>query len=194
VYTGRYLRHARDGHVILPFGIPKKLFLPFDIGAEAEVGRVRGDLGGDSFELGVVRAAALIDLARTASLKRRLSVGAVARWDMDIERGEPAILDNRVVPFTAATLGAYWESGSGLTVIELSTDVGRTWTQSQGWRTDLRASASLERTLIAVNDRPLSLFAAGRYDRIGDELVAEAGLRFAIVQRRDRRTLGSSGR
>jgi hypothetical protein len=191
LYSGRYLRHARDGHIILPFGIPKKLFLPFDIGAEAQVGRIRGKLGDDSFELGVVRAAALIDLARTPSLKRRLSIGAIARWDMDIARSEPAIDDHQVVPFSAATVNTYLESSSGLTILELSAEAGRAWTQSAGWRTDLRARASLERTLVALNDRPLSLFVAGHYDRLGDELVAELGLRIAIVQRRDRRTLGS---
>ena len=92
------------------------------------------------------------------------------------------------------TVGAYFESSSGLTVVEVSGDIGRAWTRSDDWRTDLRATAIVERTMIAINDRPLSLFAGGRYDRIRDELVAEVGLRFAIMQRRDRRTLGTVGR
>jgi hypothetical protein len=41
VYAGRYLRHARDGHLVVPLGVPRKIFLPFDIGAETELGRVK---------------------------------------------------------------------------------------------------------------------------------------------------------
>ena len=36
LYSGRYLRHSEDGHLVLPFGRPRKIFLPFDLGAEAE--------------------------------------------------------------------------------------------------------------------------------------------------------------
>src|SRR5678809_524049 len=36
LYAGRYVRHARDGHILLPFGAGRKIFLPFDVGAEGQ--------------------------------------------------------------------------------------------------------------------------------------------------------------
>ncbi len=41
LYRGRYVRHTRDGHLVLPLGNPpKKVFLPFDIGGLVEAGRL----------------------------------------------------------------------------------------------------------------------------------------------------------
>ncbi|MEM9491574.1 MAG: hypothetical protein AAGC55_20685, partial [Myxococcota bacterium] len=54
VYAGHFLRHARDGHIVLPLGTPKKIFLPFDIGASAQVGRVTGRLSESALSIDVV--------------------------------------------------------------------------------------------------------------------------------------------
>ena len=188
-YSGRYLRHARDGHVVLPLGVPKKIFLPFDIGAEAEVGRIRGRLGEPLTDLGVVRTAALIDLSRSESFRRRLVLGAVARWDVELDRDELAVGEHVVDPFSTGLVNGYLESEAGLTVAELTIEAGTTWSSIDGWQPDLTARVTLERILIAVNDLPVSIFAGAEYRSDGEEYLGELGLRFAVVQRRDRRVI-----
>jgi hypothetical protein len=187
LYAGRYLRHARDGHIVLPFAVGKKIFVPFDIGAEAEVGRLRAVSGQPTFEIGVVRTAALIDLARSRSFRRRLSVGAVLHWDMDVRHEPWEIAEHRVAPFSSAVVDARAESGSGVTTGGVRLEGGRVWSSEAGWHNAAQAEVSLERIVLAINDRPLSLVLGARYRSRSDELYGRIGVRFALFQRTDRR-------
>ncbi len=187
LYSGRYLRHARDGHIVLPFAVAKKVFIPFDVGAEAEVGRVSGILGAPTFELGLVRTVALIDISRSANFRRRLSIGTVVSWDMKLRRDPVAVDDHLIVPFSTGLLNAHFESSNGLTIGDARVEAGKAWSVNDGWYNALEAAVTLERVLIAVNDRPVSLFLGGRYENRADELYGEVGLRFALFQRQDRR-------
>lgn len=190
LYAGRYLRHSRDGHVVLPGTIPRKIFLPFDVGAEVEVGGIHGDPGADSLEIGMVRAAALIDLARSPSFRRRLALGAVARWDVDLDRHPLGLSRHRVTPFSSAVLDAHIESDTGLTAADLAIEGGAAWSSDRGWGPALEARAGVERVLIAVNDRPVSAFFEASYrdlDPGWGDLRAQVGLRFALFQRLDPR-------
>lgn len=192
VYRGRFLRHARDGHVILPLAQSKKLFLPFDVGAELDIGTVRGSGASRELQVEVIRAALLTDWSRSASFRRRFALGPVGRWDLRYDRERDATTDHVVVPFSALGLNAYWESVNGLTWVELSGELGAAWTQTESWGLDARAGVRAERVLIALNDRPLALFLGARWDSARAERIAEVGLRWALVQRRDARTVGTS--
>jgi hypothetical protein len=188
LYGGRYLRHARDGHIILPFSTARKLFLPFDIGAEADVGTLSQQVGDDTARLGVVRTAALIDIGRSETFSHHLALGAVARWDVDLANQTMIdLVEHHVAPFSTAVADAYAESASGLTLAALRVEGGTAWSSVSGWAPQVTASARLERVVLALNDRPLSLFGGVRYDSERDELRGEVGLGFALFQRRDRR-------
>ncbi len=188
LYGGRYLRHARDGHIILPFSTTRKVFLPFDVGAEADVGTLSQQLGDDSARLGIVRTAALIDIGRSESFSHHLALGAVARWDVDlIDETMIDVVEHHVAPFSTAVADAYAESASGLTLASLRVEGGTAWSSVTGWAPQVTAGARLERVVIALNDRPLSLFGGVRYDSERAELRGEVGLGFALFQRRDRR-------
>jgi len=188
LYGGRYLRHARDGHIILPFSTARKVFLPFDVGAEAEVGTLSQQFGDDTARLGVVRTAALIDIGRSESFSHHLALGAVARWDVDVADDTMIdLVEHHVAPFSTAVADAYAESANGLTLASLRVEGGSAWSSETGWGPQVVAGARLERVVIALNDRPLSLFGGVRYDSERAELRGEVGLGFALFQRRDRR-------
>ena len=188
VYGGRYLRHARDGHVILPFSTARKLFLPFDVGAEADVGTLSQQIGDETARLGIVRTAALIDIGRSETFARHLAFGPVARWDADLANQTMIdVVEHHVAPFSTAVADAYAESASGLTLAALRVEGGTVWSSETGWAPQVSASARLERVVIALNDRPLSLFGGVRYDSERDEVRGEVGLGFALFQRRDQR-------
>lgn len=186
LYRGRYLRHARDGHIVIPLGTPKKVFLPFDIGGLVESGRVTRRLDG-TYELGIVKTAALVDLWRSRDFRRRLAIGPLARWDVTVT-ARPIVLGHHAIsPFSAAIANFHMESGNGLTVADLSVEAGTAWTTDAGWRPDSRAEASLERVIMAVNDRPIALMLNAKYASATDEAIASIGARVVLYQPRDQR-------
>jgi hypothetical protein len=197
VYRGRYLRHSRDGHIVLPLGRPRKVFLPFDIGALAEVGALRWRAGAapDTAEdataatvtLGVVKTGALIDLARSRNFRRRFAIGPVARWDLELARGPLAITRHVVAPFSAGLASLHLESQSGRLVGDLRVEAGTAWTSDAGWRPEVSAEATVEHVVLAVNDRPIALVLGARYDSATDEAIARVGARVVIFDRRDPR-------
>jgi hypothetical protein len=187
VYRGRYMRHARDGHIVIPLGTPKKVFLPFDIGAIAEVGRVEWHPMDPNLTLGVVRTAPLIDFARDLRYRRLFAIGPVAHWDMEVDRDFKAISQHIVAPFTEGMADVHLESATGLYAAEFRVEAGTAWRSDLGWRPEARASAEIERIVLAVNDRPIALMAGVRYDSVRAETIAGVGVRFVLIHRTDPR-------
>lgn len=188
VYHGRYVRHARDGHIVIPVGTPKKVFLPFDIGALAEVGRVSWQPMQPTIALGVVRTAPLVDFARARDYHRLLAIGPVAHWDMEVDRGFHGVTQHVVAPFTEGLLNARLESATGITSGELRVEAGTAWRSDLGgWKPEVRAQAWLERIVLAVNDRPIALTASVSYDSARAETLASIGARIVLFDRSDPR-------
>lgn len=181
IYRGRFLRHARDGHLVLPLGLPKKIFLPFDIGAEAAAGTFERDQGDSDLDIGMVRVAGLLDWSRTPTFRRRLAIGVLGRWDMKVDPDEPRILENRVTPMSGLTATAGLESANGLTLGSISVEGAREWSTIDGWQWAARASINAERTLIAINDRPLSIQLEAAARLPDAELTFGVNARFALL-------------
>ncbi len=182
-YAGRYVRHSSDGHVVLPFGRPRKLFLPFDLGAEAQVGSLVGTASGDTLHIGAVRTAALIELSRADHFRHRIAIGPAARWDVVLDRESRSPREHMVAPFTLAALDLRFESKNGLTLAGLRAEAGGEWSTESGWRRRLGAEAEIERVVLAVQDRPLSIFLSGDYEPSDESFSGLVGLRLAPVVR-----------
>ena len=187
VYSGLYLRHSRDGHIVLPFGVPKKVYLPFDVGALAEVGRFDWRAGDPTATVSVVRVAPLFDFARTQSHRAVIAIGPAAHWDIAWDPEMRAVTEHRVAPFTEGLLDAHFESHDGLTVADTRVEAGTAWRNDVGWRPELRAEASLERTVIAIDDRPVALTLGVQYDSVRAEAVAAVGARIVLAGKTDPR-------
>ena len=187
LYRGRYLRHSRDGHIMLPLGTPKKVFLPFDIGAVAEVGSIEWRPADPTETIGVIRVAPLFDFARSRKYRRIFAIGPAAHWDVDVDRTMNAIVDHVVAPFTEGMLDMRLESSDGLYVAETRIEAGTAWRSNVGWRPEARAEASIERIVLALNDRPVAIFAGVNYDSVRDETIARIGARFVLFGRTDPR-------
>jgi len=184
LYRGRFIRHTRDGHIVLPTSPPKKVFLPFDIGAYVEAGNVRISDTSSDVTIGAVKMAALVDIWRSRDFRRRLAIGPMARWDVDVHRDvlmDPAIARQRVAPFSTGMLNLHVESANGLTVGDLVVEAGTAWTSDAGWTRELRADLTFERTLLAINDRPINVMFGARYDT-ATEASARVGARIAIFR------------
>lgn len=186
VYRGHFMRHARDGHIVLPLGTPKKVFLPFDVGAFAEVGTVtwRDE---PTTRIGVIKTAGLVDFARTRTFRRRLAFGPIARWDVDVMRDPRSITEHFVAPFSAAMANLHFESANGRLVGDLRAEAGIVWSNLAGWEAEARAEARVERIVLAINDRPISLLLGVRYESETAETIARVGARIVLFDRRDPR-------
>lgn len=187
VYRGRYLRHSRDGHIVLPLGTPKKIFLPFDIGALAEVGAIRWSAADATASIGVVKTGPLIDLSRSRNFRRRLAIGPVARWDVHLGRDPIAVARHVVAPFSCGVADLHLESQTGRLVGDLRIEAGTAWHGDAGWRPEVTAEATIERIVLAVNDRPIALVLGARYESATDEATAHIGARVVLFHRRDPR-------
>jgi len=186
VYRGLFIRHARDGHIVLPLGTPKKIFLPFDIGAAAEVGAIRWRPG-EGARIGMVEFAALVDVARSRSFRRRFAIGPLARWEIELDRAPLAITEHAVVPFSAGLADLYLETANGRTTGGLRVEAGTVWRGTRGWEPEVRAEANIERTVLAINDRPIALVLGIRYESATDETIARVGARVVVFDRREPR-------
>ena len=182
VYRGYFLRHSRDGHILLPLGMPKKVFLPFDIGGLFEIGRIESRPG--SQRLGIVETAALIDLARSRDFHRRFALGPAASWTM---QRDPMSTEHEVAPFTTLLADVRIEGDTGRTAIETRGELGLVWHSARGWVPQGRIEAGLERIVLALNDRPVLLYANVRYESATAETIAGVGVRFVLVDRTDPR-------
>jgi hypothetical protein len=187
IYRGRFLRHARDGHIVLPLGTPKKFFLPFDVGGFIEAGRLEWVPDTTAVKIGVVKTAALIDLARTRSFRRRIAFGPVAKWDVDADRDEMVLTQHTVSPFTSMLANVRLESATGRTVANFELEAGEVWRNQTGWGFDARAEASLEQIVLAINDHPIAMVVGARYEMQSEEFVARLAARVVLFDRRDPR-------
>jgi hypothetical protein len=187
VYRGRYLRHARDGHIVIPLGTPKKVFLPFDVGGFVEAGRLEWAPDSTEVRIGVVKTAALFDLARSRDFRRRFAFGPVGKWDVDADRDVMKLTQHRVSPFTSVIANVRLETANGRTLANFEVEGGEVWHSKEGWTPDLRAEASLERILLAINDHPIAVTVGVRYESVTDEVLARVGARVVLFDRRDPR-------
>jgi hypothetical protein len=176
LYAPSFLRHDEAPSVVLPFSPPVSVPFPFDIGLEAEVGRVfvpaylPQPFGAGApvpmIHIGVVRAAAFLDPWRSGKPGRSLEIGAGVRYDLDAY-AEPTLhtprVVHRVAPMTATSIRFRFQTGDGLTVVDCRGDVIPHWTSENTWKLVALSSAHVHRALIAVNDQPIAAVLDGNY-------------------------------
>jgi hypothetical protein len=186
VYRGYFMRHARDGHIVLPLGVPKKVFLPFDVGGFAEAGTVVWR-DAPTTRIGVINMAGFLDFARTRTFRRRLAIGPSARWEIDVMQEPRSISEHFVAPFSTALANVHLESSNGRLVGDLRAEAGLVWSNLDGWQPSARAEALVERIMLAINDRPISLVLGARYETDTGEAMARIAARIVLFDRHDPR-------
>jgi hypothetical protein len=191
VYRGLYLRQSREGTLTLPLAPPVAVPLPFDVGLLAEIGRLAGPLrldpGGPPLEAGVVHGEVVADFLRSRRPGRWLLLGVGGRYEVGLSRDATGVLlaDHRVSPMTALSVALHGESGGGLVSGGLRAEGGRRWSGARGWENAYRVEGEGEVIPLAVNDRPVSLFATAIADSGAGtggprpELRLVAGIRFS---------------
>lgn len=179
LHEGRYTYHVRDGRLTIP-AARRAVHLPFDVGAESLLLRVTGRTDSTRAQLRVIQAGAFVDFARAATFGRRLAIGTGVSWEMDVDGGAIDVLENRVSPFSTVFVDAYAETRNGLTRAHLRVEAGARWSDISGWHRTATATTSLERVVLSIQDRPLTLYAEATWTDPGD-VTATIGARFALL-------------
>lgn len=174
LYGVTVLRHDESPSLVLPSSPPIGIPFPFDVGFEAEVGRVSAS---DRFpraisdqarvptlQIGVLRGALLFDPWRSGAPGRSVEIGVGARYDVDVfaapTLSQPRVV-HRVAPMTATSLRLRYRTDDGLFSLDARGDVIPHWTSEGRWRLAALAALRLERVVLAIDDQPISLVLDG---------------------------------
>jgi hypothetical protein len=157
VYGVSAHRHDASPSLVLPLSPPVPVASPFDLGFEAELGRLtisppkEAESEEPRLRVRVARAGLFVDPLRTGREGRSLELGASALYDVE-RRGRTT---HYLAPLTAASARLRWQTDDGLLALDGRTEVLPRW--SDGGDVSLGAESGLhvERTLAAIDDRPV---------------------------------------
>jgi hypothetical protein len=180
LWRGTFVRHRGSPFVLVPGPRPLRLPFPFDVGLRAEVGGAAWD--GDrprDVRLAPIRSALLLDVAGHGVV-RRLAFGPEVSWGVRVREGEETV--HEIVPFTAGVIDLRAESRDGLLVLALTARGGSVLSVPGGADGFLEGRVTLERVVLAVNDRPVALYAsaAARGGAAGHGFDVSGGLRVGL--------------
>jgi hypothetical protein len=176
LYRATLLRHSESPSIVLPLAPPVTIGFPFDVGLDAELGRVTVPVlpvalpglapRGPWVHLGVVRTSFTLDPWRTGQPGRSLALGVGVRYDVDIypspTLGTPRFV-HRVAPLTSGSVRFRYQTDDGLLSLDVFGEAAPHWTSEDTWALLANGSARLDRTLIAINDRPIGAYAEVSY-------------------------------
>lgn len=187
LYRTTLLRHSESPSIVLPMSPPMTIAFPFDVGLDAELGRVNVPITPVTLpgfgkkqpwvHIGVVRTSFTLDPWRTGQPGRSLALGVGVRYDVDVY---PApTLDtprfvHRIAPLTSGSVRFRYQTDDGLLMLDAFGEAAPHWTSENQWAFLANGTVRLDRTLIAINDRPISAFAEVGYKYLPEGAGAPA--------------------
>ncbi|MBN1207569.1 MAG: hypothetical protein JXB05_22055 [Myxococcaceae bacterium] len=156
LYEGTFRRHLEEGFILIPTSRPIRIPFPFDVTLAVRAGHLeRRVWEGPGLTVETGRAALLLDPIRSVSGRLWLGFGPAASHSL--RRAPDGQLTHELSPFTSALLDTGYETADGWWTVRASALAG--WINSFAGerRFRVRADASVERILFALNDQPLWL-------------------------------------
>ena len=178
---GTYIRFSSDPHLTLPTTEPRYIWFPFSPGVT--VGALRFQQGlADAWELSVVDAGLILDAARSPAPGTRAWFGVSGEYALTRygRPTEPLTVEQVLSPFGTGIAGFSYEWGGGLYAVSADAAFGTQWSTHRGWSLHGEGAARVSATPIAINDRPLVLFAEARASLTEDETGLQTGPVVAI--------------
>jgi hypothetical protein len=180
LWRGVFVRHRASPFLLIPGPRPLRFPFPFDVGLLVEVGGAAWDRArSGEVLLAPIRSALLLDLGGRGRL-RRLAFGPEVAWTVRVSDAADAL--HRIVPFTAGVLDVRLESRDGLHSLGLAVRGGSSLAVPGGADGFLEATLAVERVVLAVNDRPVALYAEAvlRRGASGEGARGGVGLRAGL--------------
>jgi hypothetical protein len=162
LYEGTFRRHLEEGFISIPTGKPLRIPFPFDITLAARAGHLeRRVWEGPGLTLETGRVALLLDPIRSATGRLWLGLGPVAVHSL--RRMPDGEMEQELSPFTTGLLDTGYETENGWWTVRGTALAGWITSFEGERRFRVRADASLERLMIALNDQPLWIQLYGTY-------------------------------
>ena len=181
LYRGLFLRHSSEGTLTIPLSPPVAVSLPFDVGLRTELGQLVGPpriprAGDPRLLASLVHGEVLADFWRSPQPGRSLSAGLGARYDVVLTRAGAGALtvDHLVAPMSALSLALHGQRSDGLLAGGLRGEGAYRWSSVRKWERSFRAEAEGEVIPLALNDRPLSVYARADVQAAGGLPAPEA--------------------
>jgi hypothetical protein len=176
LYRATLLRHSESPSIVLPVSPPLTIGFPFDVGLDAELGRVivpvmpvvlPGAVSPEPWvHLGVVRLSFTLDPWRSGQVGRSLALGVGVRYDVDVYPAptlETPRFVHRVAPLTSGSVRFRYQTDDGLLMLDAYGEAAPHWTSENRWDLLANGAVRLDRTLIALNDLPIGAYAEVGY-------------------------------
>ncbi|WP_224365192.1 hypothetical protein [Hyalangium versicolor] len=162
LYEGTFRRHLEEGFILIPTSRPLRIPFPFDVTVAMRAGHLeRRVWEGPGFTVETGRVSLLLDPLRSASGRLWLGFGPVASHSL--RRLPDGELEQELSPFTTGLLETGYETEDGWWTLRASGLAGWINSLEGDRRFRVRADASVERILFAVNNQPLWLQVYGTY-------------------------------
>lgn len=186
LYRATLLRHSASPSIVLPLAPPVTIGFPFDVGLDAELGRVTVPVmplspgapegsatppvlavpGQPWLHLGVARVSFTLDPWRSGQVGRSLALGVGVRYDVDVYPAptlETPVFVHRVAPLTSGSVRFRYQTDDGLLMLDAYGEAAPHWTSEDRWDLFANVSARVDRTLVAINDQPIGAYAEAGY-------------------------------
>ena len=158
-YQATLRRHVEEGFILIPTASPIRLRFPFDVAIDVGALRYeRRTFEGPGYTLELAHAALLFDPLRSEGGRARLAFGPSLS---DGLRVTPAAVVNEVSPFTSLQFDLGYETQDGWWAARLGAVAGWVFSAGAEGRFRARATASVGRVLVAVNNQPIDLELSG---------------------------------
>lgn len=155
-WRGTFVRRLAEPFILLPGPSPLRLPFPFDLGFSAEAAGVRWERARErEAEVRVLRSTLLLDLSRHLPGVRRAAFGPDLAYDLWLSRDAATV--QALIPFTGGAVEVRFETADGRWVAALLARAGAALRVPGGFAGYASAALSLERVVLALNDRPVSL-------------------------------------
>jgi hypothetical protein len=162
LYEGTFRRHLEEGFILIPTGKPIRIPFPFDITLAARAGHLeRRVWEGPGLTVETGRAALLLDPIRSVTGRLWLGLGPAAVHSL--RRMPDGEMEQELSPFTTGLLDMGYEQEKGWWTVRGTALAGWITSFEGARRFRVRADASFERLMIALNDQPLWLQLYGTY-------------------------------
>lgn len=177
--SATYMRHATASYITVFIGEGLQIPTPFDIAFEYEVFDATYDMQSRRMEaVKVAEFAILLDFLRRSDYRHRLALGALMSYETEELPGrnesdgqEGLVRTHTFIPASGGRLVYRWENSPGRMAIDLRLQCAATAiliNQEISWHPLCDGQLKVERTVLAIADRPVNLFLEGALQEAPD--------------------------
>ena len=151
-----FVSYAPEPYLTLPGGSGRRVPFPVNIGFVAYAGHL-DNFADTSPTLTLVNAALAVDFLHSGRSDRYLRLSQGITYEISLTPGfELDPTTTFLAPFTVPTLAGHLESPDGLWLLEGSATAAAGWGPTSGWSWHTSLHTRVERTLVALQDQPIT--------------------------------------